>query len=383
MAALLALSLSACSGKPKGGFGQMPPMPVEVADVRSETVRDHFRALGSIEARENVKVANEVNAVVRELPFEEGQSVKEGQLLARLDDREIGAEARRAEALRNQARTNFQRVKHLFDSRAASQQEMEDAASALQVADANYALAEARFDKTRVLSPLTGLVGRRMVSPGAYLGAGDVITEVAAVDTMKVSFAAPERYLGQLRRGATVEVMTTAFPGQVFQGTIHVVDPLLDPASRTFRLVALVSNPERRLRPGMSADVSAILAEREGSLTVPDEAVFAQGDQSFVYVVSADTVTLRPIAVGSRDSSRVEVTRGLEAGERVVRAGYQKLFPGAHVLPVGAGAPGAMGGAPAGPGSGAGPAGRKAPTSEKAGAPAKSAAGQGGQAGTR
>ncbi|HEY3215702.1 MAG TPA: efflux RND transporter periplasmic adaptor subunit [Candidatus Eisenbacteria bacterium] len=358
-------------------------MPVEVADVRSETVRDHFRALGSIEARENVKVANEVNAVVRELPFEEGQAVHEGQMLARLDDREIGAEARRAEALRNQARTNFQRIKHLFDSRAASQQEMEDAASALQVAEANHALAEARYDKTRIVSPLTGLVGRRLVSPGAYLGTGDVITEVAAVDTMKVSFAAPERYLGQLRRGAAVEVTTTAFPGQTFRGTIHVVDPLLDPASRTFRLVALVPNPERRLRSGMSADVSATLAEREGALTVPDEAVFAQGDQSFVYVVSADTVTLRPIAVGSRDSSRVEVTRGLEAGERVVRAGYQKLFPGAHVLPVGAGAPGAIGGAPAGPGSGAGPAGRKAPTSEKAGARAKSAGGQGGQAGTR
>ena len=379
--ALLALSIAGCGGQHRGGFPQMPPLQVEVAEVKSETVRDLFRALGSIEAQEIVKVVNEVNAVVRELPFEEGQSVVAGQLLARLDDREIGAEARRAEALRNQARTNHQRVKHLFDSRAASQQEMEDAASALQVAEANYALADARYDKTRIVSSLTGVVGRRLVSPGAYLSAGDAITEVAAVDTMKVSFAAPERYLGQLERGAEVEITTTAFPGQGFSGRIGVVDPILDPASRTFRLVAYVRNPERRLRPGMSADVSATLAERQGALTVPDEAVFAQGDQSFVYVVKADSVTLRPIAVGSRDSSRVEVTRGLGAGEQVVRAGYQKLFPGARVLPIGPG--GAMGGLSGAPGPGTSPASRKGPTSEKTGAPVKSATSQGDTAGTR
>jgi len=378
---LLALSLAACSGQRQGGFPQMPPLPVEVAEVRSETVRDRFRALGSIEAQEIVKVVNEVNAVVRELPFEEGQSVVAGQLLARLDDREIGAEARRAEALHNQARTQYERIKQLFDARAASQQELEDAASAFQVAEANYALAGARYDKARIVSPLTGVVGRRLVSPGAYLGIGDAITEVAAVDTMKVSFAAPERYLSRLVRGAAVEVTTTAFPGKGFSGGISVVDPILDPTTRTFRLVARVPNPERRLRPGMSADVSATLAKRPGALTVPDEAVFAQGDQSFVFVVNADSsVVRRVIVVGTRDSSRVEVIRGLEAGDRVVRAGYQKLFDGARVLPIPASA---MEGVPGGPGPATGAAGAKAASHGKPDASSKPHAKQGDPAGTR
>ena len=367
-ALLLGFALVSCA-KPGGGF-QMPPMPVEVAEVRSETVRDRFRALGSIEADEIVKVVNEVNAVVRELPFAEGQAVRQGQLLARLDDSEIGAEARRAEALRDQARTQYERVKQLFEAKAAAPQELDDASSALKVAEANDALAKARFDKTRISSPLSGVVGRRLVSPGAFLRTGETITEVASVDLMKVSFSAPERYVGQLRRGATVEITTTAYPGQTFKGRISVVDPILDPATRTVQLVARVANPGRRLKPGMSADVSATLAERPGALTVPDEAVFAQGDQSFVFLVKPDSAVARQaITIGTRDSSRVEVTSGLHAGDRVVSAGYQKLFDGARVMPIPAGSPGPdpQAGGMGGPQGAAGAASKSGPATKAAG----------------
>jgi membrane fusion protein, multidrug efflux system len=343
-----------CGGARRGGFA-MPPVPVEVAEVRRERVVDRFRALGSVQAGEIVKVVNEVNAVVRAMPFAEGQSVHRGQLLARLDDDEIGAEARRAEALRDQARVNHQRIRQLHDSRAASPQELDDASAALKVAEANYGVASARYQKTRIRSPLSGVVGRRLVSPGAYLQTGETITEVAAVDVMKVNFSAPERYLGRLRRGAEVAIRTTAYPNQTFQGVVSVVDPILDPTTRTVQLVALVRNPRRLLRSGMSADVSATLAERSDALTVPDEAVFAQGDQSFVYVVKRDsTVARQAIAIGTRDSSRVEVIQGLQAGDQVVRAGYQKLFDGARVMPM---PEGGIAGPPGGPGAGAAPGG--------------------------
>jgi membrane fusion protein (multidrug efflux system) len=336
-------------------------MPVEVAAVRQETVRDQFRALGTIDAREIVQVVNELNAVVRELPFQEGRTVRRGQLLARLDDSEIGAEYRRAEALREQARVNHERIKTLYDQRAAAPQELDDASAAMKVAEANHGVAKARFDKTRILAPLDGVVGRRLVSPGAFLRTGDAITEVAAIDRVKIAFSVPERYQSLLRRGAPVGVTTPAWPGVQFNGYVSVVDPILDPDTRTVQLVAEIPNPELRLRPGMSANITATLSERPHSLTVPDEAVFAEGDQSFVYVVKADSsVTRQAIVLGTRDSSRVEVLQGLKDGDQVVRAGYQKLFEGARVMPV------PSGGAPGGPGAAqASPAG--------AGAPAKAA----------
>ena len=133
LALLAALALAGCAPKAGGGF-QMPPMPVEVADVASGPVSDRFRAVGTVEADETVRIVNEISAVVRELPFAEGQPVAKGDMIARLDDSELGAEASRADALRDQARTNHERVRQLFDQQAASQQELDDVSSALKVA---------------------------------------------------------------------------------------------------------------------------------------------------------------------------------------------------------------------------------------------------------
>ena len=347
-----AAPLAGCGGSGRGGF-QMPPTPVEIADVRSGRITDRFRAVGTIDAEETVRIVNEIAGVVRELPFAEGQPVAEGELIARLDDSELSAESARADALRDQARTNHERVRRLIEQQAASQQEMDDASSALKVAEANAVVARTRFEKAHIRSPLTGVAGRRLVSPGAYLSVGTEITEVASIGMVKVGFSAPERYLSQLRRRAAVTIVTSAYPGEVFTGDISVVDPILDPTSHTVQMVARIRNRGGRLRPGMSADVTASLGERPRALTVPDEAVFSEGNQSFVYLVKPDsTVTRRAVVLGSRDSTRVEISDGLAAGDRVVQAGYQKLFEGAKVMPVSAPAAGTPAGAASGAGGG-------------------------------
>jgi membrane fusion protein (multidrug efflux system) len=142
-----------------------------------------------------------------------------------------------------------------------------------------------------------------------------------------------------------------------------MVDPIVDAQTRTIQLTAQVPNPDRRLKPGMSANVAVTLAERPDALVVPDEAVFAEGAQSFVYIVNPDsTVGRAAVSLGLRDSSRVEVTQGLTAGQRVVTAGHQKIFPGAHVVPIPAGmmAAGGPGGA-----AGGGPPGADAAAGAK------------------
>jgi membrane fusion protein (multidrug efflux system) len=109
-------------------------------------------------------------------------------------------------------------------------------------------------------------------------------------------------------------------------------------------IVAHLDNPDRKLRPGMSAEVTVVLEERPEALTVPAEAVFFQGQQAFVYTVGADsTVSLTAVGLGTRGADLVEITGGLESGQTVVRTGHQKLFPGAHVMPLEAG------GSPSGP----------------------------------
>jgi membrane fusion protein (multidrug efflux system) len=212
---------------------------------------------------------------------------------------------------------------------------LDDAAAALKVAEANTAAAQARFDKTQITAPFDGLVGARRISPGAYLRPGDAITDLARVQELRVLFSAPERYLSLLKRGSEVTVSTTAYPGYELTGTIEVIEPKVDPATRNIGLVARVSNPENKFRPGMSANVAAVLSERPAALTIPSEAVVIDQNQPVVFAIKPDSTVVRTVVqLGSRMKEVVEVVSGLTEGQRVVRAGQQKIYQGAKVIPV-------------------------------------------------
>lgn len=336
LGAAAAIVISSCSKEGSSGERfSMPPMPVEVAEAKVQNVADRFEAIGTIEAIEAITVVSEIDGAVIRLPFQEGSFIKKGELIAQLDDSQLAAELARAEALRSQSQISYDRVRAIVDQKAGAPQDLDDAASALKVAEANLALAKARFDKTRIVAPFDGSIGARRVSVGTFLRTGQSITELANIDKIRVNFSAPERLLPQLSRGAEVNVSTTAYPGYRLNGKIIAVEPVLDPGTRTARVVARVSNPGRKFRPGMSANVSTVLSERPSAITVPSEAVFASGNQSFVFVVKSDSTAARvPITLGTRLVDVVEVVRGLRSGTQVVRAGHQKLFDGAKVMPI-------------------------------------------------
>jgi membrane fusion protein (multidrug efflux system) len=313
----------------------MPPMPVEVREASRETVEDRFEAVGTLEAGEAASLVFEIDGLVTALPFAEGGRVRRGEPIAELENSQVSAEVARAEALELQSHAAYDRVKSVVDQGAGSPQELDDAAAALGVADANLALAKARLAKTRIVAPFDGTIGARRVSVGAYVRAGETIAELADLDEIRIVFSVPERFLPSLSRGARVVATTTAHPGLSFDGTIVAVEPVLEAATRSGRVVARLSNPEGMLRPGMSAAVFATLAVREGATTIPSEAVFAAGDQSFVFVVKPDSTVVRTaVRLGTRTASAVEVIGGLEPGTPVVRAGHQKLFDGAKVMAI-------------------------------------------------
>lgn len=329
------LGLAGCSGNQAAGGFTPPPMPVETATVTSSTVVDQFEAVGTIEAIDAVTIVSEIDALAMDIPFHEGAHIRKGQLIAQLDDSQLKAELARAEALSEQQKVTYERVKSLSDRGAVAPQEHDNALANLKVAEANVAYAKARLEKTRICAPFDGVVGARNVSPGAFLRAGTSITNIAQLAELKVSFAAPERFYSLLKYKAVVEVSTTAYPGEKLKGTIEVIEPVVDAATRSARIIAHVDNPGLRFRPGMSANIAAVLSSRENALVVPDEAIFAEGDQMLVFVVKPDsTVTRTQVQIGSRQPESVEILAGLEAGQTVVSAGHQKLFEGAKVMPI-------------------------------------------------
>lgn len=330
----------------------MPPMPVEVSRVTVQKVSDKFEGIGTIEALHAITVVSEIDGAVKTLPFQEGGYIRRDGLIAQLDDAQLAAELARAEALRAQSKATYDRVKSVVDQGAGAPQDLDDASAALKVADANLELAKVRFAKTRIIAPFDGIIGARKVSIGTFLRGGQAITEMANIDEIRVNFSAPERFVARLSKGAEVAISTPAFPGFTLKGRIIVIEPVIDLTTRSARVVANVQNVGRKFRPGMSVNVSVVLAERLNALTIPNEAVFGSGNQTFVFIVKDDSTVARvPLTLGTRFSDVVEVLDGLQPRMTVVRAGHQKLFDGGRVLPMPAqddqkpGAPG-KGGSP-------------------------------------
>ncbi|MCI0706839.1 MAG: efflux RND transporter periplasmic adaptor subunit [Ignavibacteriae bacterium] len=335
-AALLTLAVYGCGDPEAAGQGfSMPPMPVEVVQAAEQTVADKFEAVGTIEAIEAVVLVSEIDATVVDLPFEEGSVIRRGELIAKLDDSQLAAELARTEALRSQSQVTYDRIKTIVEQKAAAPQDLDDAAAALKVAEANLAVAKARFAKTRIVAPFDGRIGARRISVGTFVRTGQAIAELANLDNIRVNFSAPEGFLARLKRGSEVRISSPVYPGHEVTGRIISIEPILDAATRNGRVIARVTNPGQKFLAGMSVDVSAVISERPSAVTIPSEAVFANGNQSFVFVVRADsTVTLTPITLGSQLADVVEVVHGLESKTQIVRAGHQKLFEGAKVMPI-------------------------------------------------
>ncbi|NNE35979.1 MAG: efflux RND transporter periplasmic adaptor subunit [Rhodothermales bacterium] len=332
VATTLAFAAGCGPGEQSGGGFAMPPTPVEIAVVAHRTVTDRFEAVGTIQAGEAITVTAEIDGVIDSIPYNEGGFIRRGALIAKIDDAQLAAELARAEALRDQSQVAFDRIKTVVDLGAGAPQDLDDAAASLKVAEANVSLARTRLSKTVITAPFSGLIGARQVSAGTFLRAGQTITELAQIDELRVNFSVPERYLSLLQRGSEVSVSTTAYPDYHLIGTINVVEPVLDASTRSARVVARVRNPERRFRPGMSANIAAVLSERQNAITVPSEAVFIDGAQPYVYVVAEDSTVLRSaLTLGTRLPDVVEVVEGLSVGDRIVRAGHQKLYDGAKV----------------------------------------------------
>ena len=166
-----------CSNSQAGGGYSMPPTPVEIAVVKSQLVRDKFEAVGTVEAEKEITVVSEIDASVLSVPFKEGQKITRGSLIVQLDTLQLAAELSRVAALLDQSRGNYERIKSVVEQAAGSQQDLDDAAAALKVAKANLQLAKARYSKTRIVAPFSGIIGARKISPGEFIRAGQPITD--------------------------------------------------------------------------------------------------------------------------------------------------------------------------------------------------------------
>lgn len=319
-------------------LASMPPPPATVAtaEVQTETWQPYLAAVGSLVASQGIQVTTEVAGKVSEIRFESGQQAAAGTLLLKLDDSVDRAELEGLVAERRLADLQFKRREELLESKTISRSDVDEARLRLENARAQVAAKQAIIGKKYITAPFAGWLGIRQVDLGEYLQPGAAIVPLETLDPIYVDYSLPERHLDQVSVAQAVEIQVQAFPGKTFTGRISAMDPGIDPGTRSLRIRATLENPQARLRPGMFAEVRTVLPERAAGLTLPQTAIIYNpyGDSVFVTEEngSGTSVHRRQVETGEVRNGRIEIVRGLDAGERVVIAGQVKLRNGQAVI---------------------------------------------------
>ena len=330
-----------------------PAVTVTVARVAQENVPVRLRAIGNVEAYLTVAVKARVDGQIVAVNFAEGQPVKKGEVLFRIDPRPYEAALRQAEAnalrdraARGQARSQERRYQDLLAKNFVSKEAYAQIRTNAETAEATAKASQAALENARlnleyctIRSPLDGYVGRVLLQAGNLVKANDTnpLVVINQVRPIYVNFAIPEQYLPEIRKrnseaALRAEVIPADPAAPHAEGRLAFIDNAVDPSTGTIRLRAQFDNEDARLWPGQFVNLSLQLFEQSDAIVIPAQAVQNGPDGQYVYVVGDDMLAqMRPIKVQRTDASRAVVAQGLSRGERVVTRGQLRLAPKTRV----------------------------------------------------
>ena len=306
-------------------------IPVETAVAQLGVATSDIVAVGSLQSDESVKIAPEIAGRIAEIAFKEGEKVKEGDVLVKLDEALTQAEVDEAEARFNLAKSNFDRATTLARSGTGTERARDEAVAALETGRVALELARVRLSKHTIKAPFPGTVGLRATSVGAYVPVGAAIVNLEKIDTLKLDFKVPEIFLSQVAVGQNVEVTVDALPNRKFSGSIYAIDPMVDVNGRALQIRARLPNADDVLRPGLFARITITGPKEEKVVLVPESALVPRGGETFVYKIDGEKATEVKVRLGQRKAGQVEVLEGLTGEATVVTAGHQRLRNGAAV----------------------------------------------------
>ena len=333
-------SATSTTATDKGSPGASATVIVEAVAASKASMPQMITAVGSLRSDESVTLRPEVAGRVVAIGFEEGRPVTKNAILVKLDPAVNEAEVLQSKANLTLAKSKYERAIDLQKQGFISGQARDEAENNLKVAEAAEALASARLAKTQIRAPFSGIIGLRLVSIGDYVKEGQDMVNLESIDPLKVDFRVPEIYLKQVQVGQTLELALDALPGKTYQGKVTAINPLVDAAGRAIVIRALVKNADTALRPGMFARVKLLTREALDAIVLPEQALVPQGEDQYVFRVVDGKAVRTKVEVGQRRDSRVEILKGVAAGDMVVTAGQLKIRDGTPVT-FGAEKPGA------------------------------------------
>jgi membrane fusion protein (multidrug efflux system) len=314
-------------GKP---IPKVEAVPVEVAKAARHAISASYSGTANLEAPGEAQVVAKTSGVMVQLMAEEGDQVKAGQVLARLDGDKARLEAARQLATVRKLQDNYERAQEMAAKKLVSAESADQIKYDLEAARAAYDLAKLELSYTSITAPISGVVAQRMVKPGNLIALNAPVFRIVNNAHLEGVLNAPERETGRLKVGLPLRMVVDAVPGKVFEGRVDRIAPVMDSSSGTFRVVCAFENfPE--LRPGMFGRIEVVYDQRTNALTVPRIALLEDEGEPAVYVIEGKTAKRKTVQLGYTNGEIAEIRSGLKEGDQVVTAGKVAIRDGTEV----------------------------------------------------
>ncbi|MDY6842776.1 MAG: efflux RND transporter periplasmic adaptor subunit [Thermodesulfobacteriota bacterium] len=321
---------------------------VETTKPSVERIVHQLKAVGTLLSDEIVDVSPEISGRVSHIFADEGNIVKKGQLLARLEDErpKLGIES--AQATLKEAKANLkywevtlQRQTKLLKDKMLSQQkydltETQAKLAAAKVVNAEAALniAKKNLSDTYIYAPFSGIISTRYVSVGEYVNVmrSGKLFNLLSINPIKLNFTLPEKYAMSISKGQMVELETKALPHRKFTGEIYFINPQIDPKTRAIQIKALIHNEDHLLKPGYFADVTIVKDTNEHAFVLPQEAVLFRGKHAIIFEIQEDRAKETLVEVGVYTKEKIEIVSGLTKDTIVITRGNHLVEDGTKVV---------------------------------------------------
>ena len=298
--------------------------------VKTEQLDDRIFTSGTLLANDEVELRSELTGKAIKIYFEEGSRVAAGQLLVKINDAELQAQLQREKYRQELGMQREERQRQLLKGNLVSQETYDVALNELNTIKAGIELINAQIEKTEIRAPFAGQIGLKYVSDGSYITPSTRIATLQSTNPVKVDFSIPEKYAGEIRRGAKV---TFGIQGlkSTYQGTVYAIEPRIDQVTRTVQIRATSPNPNGELIPGAFAEVELVLRTIPAALTLPAQALIPELSGHKIFLYRGGVVESRAIEIGIRTSSTVQITKGVQPGDTVLTSGILQVRPGSPV----------------------------------------------------
>lgn len=321
--------LGACSKSKKKENPKAGPPPAAKVDahrVSTTTISDKLEIPGSIVANEATEIHPEISGRLTYLNTAEGKPVSKGTLLAKIYDGDLRAQLAKLQTQLKVQQQTADRYESLLKIQGVSQQEYDLIKLEINNIRADMDVVNSNIIRTEIRAPFSGTLGLRMVSPGAYVSPTTIITTIRQNNQLKIDFTVPERFITQMLAGQTVNFTAEGNP-TTYQAKVIATESGVNEANRSLNVRALVQNNDGKILPGAFAKVNIEFAPDTNAIMIPSQAVIPQARGKQVAVYNGGIVIFKDVETGMRDSSRIEITKGLNPGDTIITTGLMSLKP--------------------------------------------------------